>query len=339
MGLTNFEQMLVDSNGNYYGVSASMVLPLGAIGQLVAGVDANTGLVQWLSLSNGAVVITGSIATSVVFPSSIGVFSTSPSGFWSAGPEGVSGSQLSGSTFNGFPVVGGGVYYGSGNVGSLPAFVRALQTDVSGALYVTVTGSIPVTVAGTVNVDVTNFPAVQPVSFTQPVQVWSEGPTGVTGSVNVYTSGPQSVSSSSPSGFWFAGTVGVSGSYQSGSVATAPVFPVLEGGVDTNNVVHPFLTDTQGRLTNPTTGSNVTSVAASVTNQTALFPNNQRCGAVFWNEGKSVAYLKFGIVATLTSYTVQLGTNGYYELPFTYQGRVDVIFNGIQGNLRITELT
>jgi hypothetical protein len=332
MGLTNFEQMLVDSNGNYYGVSASMVLPLGAIGQLVAGVDANTGLVQWLSMSNGAMVVTGSLATTVMFPSEIFVANF-------PAVQAVSGSQLSGSTFNGYPVVGGGVYYGSGNVGNLPAYVRPFQTDVSGALYVTVTGSIPVTVSGTINVDVTNFPAVQAVSFTQPVQVWELGPSGITGSVNVYTSGPQSVSSSSPSGFWFAGTVGVSGSYQSGSVATSPIFPVLEGGIDINNVVHPFLTDAQGRLTNPTTGSNITSLAASVTNQTALSPNNQRVGAIFWNEGKGVAFLKLGAVATLSSYTVQLGTNGYYELPFTYQGRVDVIFDKAVGNLRITELT
>lgn len=409
MGLTNFEQMLVDSNGNYYGVSGSMVLPVGAIGQLVAGVNGATGLVEYLSSSGGALVVTGSVQTSVTFPSSIGVFPTSPSGFWHAGAEGVtgsvnvytsgpqavsgtvqawiqgpvavSGSIHTGSTANGFPVTVGGVYYGSGNVGSLPAYVQSLQVDPSGSLYITTSGSLPVTLQGNSSVSVNNFPTNQQVWTAGPVgvtgsvavttsgplqvwtegatgvtgsvnvftsgpqavsgtvQIWSEGPLAVTGAVNVYTSGPQAVSSSSPSGFWFAGTVGVSGSYQSGSVATAPVFPVLEAGLDTSGVVRPFLTDPQGRLTNPTTGSNITSIAATTGNTTVLSPNNQRAGGVIFNEGPATAFVKFGANATQSSYTVQVATKGYYEIPFTYQGRIDATFSTNTGNLRVTELT
>lgn len=382
MGLTNFEQMLVDSNGNAYGVSGSMPLPVGAIGQLVAGVNSTTGLVEYLSTSGGAVLVTGSIAANVTFPSDIVVSPFSPSGFWSTGPMAVSGAIHTGSTANGFPVTVGGVYYGSGNVGNLPAYVQSIQVDPSGSVYITTTGSLavapgdgavfPVAVQGTV-----------PVSLAQAIQVWQEGPVGVTGSVSVanfpanqqvWTAGPVGVTASvnlpvwqtgivgvsasvqipvystglvgvsgtvsvtQPVEVWQQGLVGVTGSYASGSVATAPVFPVLEGGLDRTNTVRPFLTDPQGRLTNPVTGSTVTSIAASTVNQMALAPNVNRVGATFFNEGGAIAFLKFGQTATQTSYTVQLASKAYYELPLTYQGEIDVVFNSNNGNLRVTEL-
>jgi hypothetical protein len=460
MGLTNFEQMLVDSNGNAYGVSGSMPLPVGAIGQLVAGVNPVTNIVEYLNSVSGSLLVTGSVSANVVFPADIVVSPQSPSGFWSAGPTGVTGSvnvytsgpqavsgtvsivqpvQVwtegpvgisasvalpvfnqgtvgvsgtvtvvpsspsgywftgpvavsgnihTGSTANGFPVTVGGVYYGSGNVGSLPAYVQSIQVDPSGSVYITTTGSLPVTLQGNSSVSVNNFPSNQQVwtagpvgvtgsvslTSTAPLQVWTEGPFGVTGSVNVYTSGPQGISASvqlpvystgpigvtasmqipvystgivgvsgtvsvtQPVEVWMLGTNAVSGTYQSGSVATAPIFPVLEGGLDTTNTVRPFLTDPQGRLTNPTTGSNVTTVAATTGNVTVLNPNPQRVGVAFFNEGSSTCFLKFGANATQSSYSVQLATKAYYELPFTYQGRIDATFSTNTGNLRVTEL-
>ena len=365
MSLSNPDVILFDINGNPYGVSGSMPLPVGAIGQLIAGVDnsvSGTTTVTYLSMSNGALVVTGTVNSTVTFPSVIGVdvenwpavFGVSGSvNVYTSGPQavsgtvgavvenwpavlGVSGSQLTGSTFAGFPVVAGGVY--SNSVGYR---VTALETDSSGALYVTTSGSLPVTFAGTVPVIVENWPAVVGVSGS--VNAYTSGPQGITGSVNVYTSGPQAVSGTvsivQPVEVWNFAPVAVSGSYVSGTVATAPVSPVLEGGLDTLNVVRPFLTDPQGRLTNPVTGSNVTSVAASQANQTALFPNRQRVLATFWNEGSANCYLKFGQVASKSSYTVLLGTKAYYELPVTYQGQVDVLFDGNTGNLRITELS
>src|SRR5271169_4630433 len=83
-----------------------------------------------------------------------------------------SDQQVTGSTFTGYPTVVAGVYYGSGNVGSLPAYVQSIQTDISGAQYITTSGSLPVvvttpvqaTIAGQVSVN--NFPATQNVSGT-----------------------------------------------------------------------------------------------------------------------------------------------------------------------------
>src|SRR5579863_31556 len=447
MGLTNFEQALVDINGNPYGVSGSMALPVGAIGQLIVTVNSASQQLEYLNSVSGALQVTGSVTTNVMFPSQIGVYPTSPSGFWSAGPEGVTGSvnvytsgpqgvtasaQLpvystgpvgvtasaqipvfntglvgvsgtvsvvqpvevwqqgivgvsgsihTGSTANGFPVTDGGVYYGSGNVGSLPAYVQSMQVDPSGAVYITTSGSLPVYIAGG------TIMATVP----QPLEVWNFSPVGVTGSVNVYTSGPQAVSGtvtaiignwpatigvsasyqlpvyntgpvgvtasanipvwqtgvvgvsgtvsiSQPVEVWQQSTVGISGSWTSGSVASVPVMPVLEAGLDRSNVVRPLLTDPQGRLTNPVTGSTVSSLAASTANQVALASNPNRVGAIFWNEGSANAYVKLGPNASKTSYTVYLGQKSEWEMPYTYQGEIDVVFDGTTGNLRITEL-
>ena len=279
----------------------------------------------------------------------VAITTSGPIQVWTEGAFGVSASvQL--------PVYSTGLVGVSGTVGvnNFPATqnvsgtVTAIIGNWPATIGVTASAQIPVFNTGPVGVSGTVA-----ITSAGPLQVWTEGAFGVTGSVNVYTSGPQAVSASSPSGFWSTGNQGVTGSvnvytsgpqavsgtYQSGSVATAPVFPVLEGGLDRTNTVRPFLTDPQGRLTNPTTGSNVTTVAASTANATALFPNSNRVGAIFFNEGSSTAFLKFGIGATQVNYTVQLGAKAYYELPFTYQGQVDVIFSTNTGNLRVTELT
>lgn len=65
------------------------------------------------------------------------------------GTSAVSGSQLSGSTFNGSPLVAGGVWFASGGG---PAYVRSLQTDVSGVLFVS--SSTPLSVWNAVTVGV-----------------------------------------------------------------------------------------------------------------------------------------------------------------------------------------
>ena len=84
-----------------------------------------------------------------------------------------SDQQVTGSTFTGFPTVIAGVYFGSGNVGSLPAYVQTFLLDPSGALYITTSGTLP--------------------SAPAPGTIWPAGPT------QIFTSGPQAVS----------GTIGV----------------------------------------------------------------------------------------------------------------------------------
>lgn len=86
--------------------------------------------------------------------------------------------------------------------------------------------------------------------------------------------------------------------------------------------------------------SNVASSASSVT---LLSSNAARKGATIFNDSTAVVYVKFGTTASNSSYTVQIASLGYYELPFTgqgiYTGRIDAIWASADGNARVTELT
>jgi len=90
----------------------------------------------------------------------------------------------------------------------------------------------------------------------------------------------------------------------------------------------------------PSDTTNVTSVAASVTNVTLLSANTKRRGATIWNESNaSTLFVKLGSTASASSYTAQVYPSGYYEVPYEYTGRIDGIWSLASGNARITELT
>jgi hypothetical protein len=89
----------------------------------------------------------------------------------------------------------------------------------------------------------------------------------------------------------------------------------------------------------PTTSS-VTSVASSATNVTLLTSNANRIQATFYNDSTKVLYLKFGATATTSSFTVQMTSGSFFELPFPcYTGIIDGIWSSANGNCRITEVT
>lgn len=103
----------------------------------------------------------------------------------------------------------------------------------------------------------------------------------------------------------------------------------------------PVATDAQGRVyviqKAPTaTLSNVASSAASVT---VLAANTGRLAAQIYNDSTQILYLKFGATASVTSFTVPLATNTYYEVPGGYTGVIDGIWASANGNARVTELT
>lgn len=90
-----------------------------------------------------------------------------------------------------------------------------------------------------------------------------------------------------------------------------------------------------------TATSAITSVSGSVTTVQLLASNAARKGAAFYNDSASVLYLKLGVTASTTSYTVQLVAGAYYELPTTivYTGEIDGIWTSAVGAVRITELS
>lgn len=90
------------------------------------------------------------------------------------------------------------------------------------------------------------------------------------------------------------------------------------------------------------TTATVTSVNDSASSQSLLASNSARKGAMFFNDSSSTLYLKLGTTASTTSYTVQIASLGYYELPNTkvYTGAIDGIWSAdSSGAVRITELT
>jgi hypothetical protein len=82
--------------------------------------------------------------------------------------------------------------------------------------------------------------------------------------------------------------------------------------------------------------SNVSASASSVTLSSA---NTFRKGLSIHNDSSAILYVKFGITAFTTSYTVKMIADAYYELPFGYTGRIDGIWASATGAARITELT
>lgn len=86
--------------------------------------------------------------------------------------------------------------------------------------------------------------------------------------------------------------------------------------------------------------SSVSSVSGSASSVSLLASNANRLGATFFNDSTAVLYLKLGATASTTSYTTQLGSFAYYELPFPiYTGAIDGIWASATGAVRITELS
>lgn len=82
------------------------------------------------------------------------------------------------------------------------------------------------------------------------------------------------------------------------------------------------------------------SIAASISSVTLLAANVSRRGATIFNDSNRILYVRLGSTASTTNYTVQLGTDAYYEVPYGYTGEINGIWvAGSSGNARITELS
>jgi hypothetical protein len=91
-----------------------------------------------------------------------------------------------------------------------------------------------------------------------------------------------------------------------------------------------------------TSTSTLSNVSASATSVTVLASNASRKAAMIFNDSAATLYLKFGATASTSSYTVQIGPNGYYEMPANpvlYTGILDGIWSSATGTARVTELS
>jgi len=134
--------------------------------------------------------------------------------------------------------------------------------------------------------------------------------------------------------------------------ASAPTFNLIgvavsetsHSGVQLSDGTFPWrkaTVDTAGRLQAGVSSavSGQTSVAASASSVQLLAANLLRRGATVFNDSSSVMYLKLGVTASTTSFTVRMVSFAYYEVPFGYVGRIDAIWSAAIGNARITELS
>lgn len=83
--------------------------------------------------------------------------------------------------------------------------------------------------------------------------------------------------------------------------------------------------------------SNVT-VTDSVSIQ-LLAANSSRLLATFFNSGTESVYIKWGTTASSTSHTIQLFTNGFYEMHVpVYTGAIEAISSTGTNVIRVTEI-
>jgi hypothetical protein len=113
---------------------------------------------------------------------------------------------------------------------------------------------------------------------------------------------------------------------------------IQDGGnsitVDGTIAVSGTVTTKETRSATPTQ----TSVSVTTASTSILASNANRLGATITNEGTAICYTKLGATASVTSYSIQIASGGYYEVPFQYTGAIDGITSASTAQLRITEI-
>jgi hypothetical protein len=85
-----------------------------------------------------------------------------------------------------------------------------------------------------------------------------------------------------------------------------------------------------------TVKSNVPASAVAVT---IAIPNNNRVGLTVFNDSPDSMYISLGAGVSATDFTVLLLPNGFYEMEPDWTGQVDVVWTGVTGFARVTELS
>lgn len=86
----------------------------------------------------------------------------------------------------------------------------------------------------------------------------------------------------------------------------------------------------------------VTRVNRSTVSIPLLLFNPDREGVIICNDATRVLYVKLGVGASLTSYSLRIDPNTCVAIPFLYTGRIDGIWEtggGTSGGASITELS
>ncbi len=106
-------------------------------------------------------------------------------------------------------------------------------------------------------------------------------------------------------------------------------------------IMRPVIT-TSGQSVIVSDTATCTAVASSATVVTLLAANADRVMATFTNNSTSSLFLRWGTGASLTTYSVPLAAQSYYELPLLaggkpYTGIVTGIWTTANGTCNVTE--
>lgn len=84
----------------------------------------------------------------------------------------------------------------------------------------------------------------------------------------------------------------------------------------------------------------VTRVPSSLTSTMLVAANPTRLGLLIYNDSTANQYLKLGVTASLTDFTVRLTPRMFYEVSSPiYLGQIDVISSSTNGAIQVTELS
>jgi len=306
------------------GVSASAPLQVYSSGTV--GVSGSVALTNWPSIIgvSGTVTlgsqvqvsnfpatqaVSGSVALTN-WPAVLGVSSSSPSGFWSAGPEGITGSvaltnwplTINVSASAGVRVFDTGVTQVSGTVQSW----NGGTVGVSGSVALT---NWPSTIGVSGSTAISNWPSVLGVSSSSPSGFWTTGPTGITGSTAI-TNWPLTVNVTSSAGISLLPTSTSTNAATFTSSLGPGVPPPFKGSAGTLYKVW---------ATNRSTGSVFLQLFNRTTAPTfglipiASFPIEQ-----LWTTGSHSAYLP---VVDFSPYGINFSTGialGFSSVPASY---------------------
>jgi hypothetical protein len=85
--------------------------------------------------------------------------------------------------------------------------------------------------------------------------------------------------------------------------------------------------------------SSVTSVSASAASTTILAANPIRYGATIYNDSAATLWLAMGETASMTSFSIEMMPESYFEVPYSYTGVINGIWSSATGAARVTEYT
>lgn len=90
----------------------------------------------------------------------------------------------------------------------------------------------------------------------------------------------------------------------------------------------------------PAYGSTLSSVSAAAADTLILAANDNRKGAIFYNDSTADLYLALGnVTSSTTVFTIKIPSYGSFILePWNYVGMVRGIWSAATGSVRITEL-